>query len=225
MLKTIAWKELRELLPLSISIFIIEIYLILGAHHDVFSSQSARERIETAWTFLFVLGLAFPMILGLWHGARESQQNTYTFLLHRPIRRELIFGVKLFVGACICLLLAALPIGWYSSWAVHMNGRSYMWEFAKPLCAGILLLYFGAFLSMLRPARTMGSQFFPLLGAIFLFLLLFISSAIVLDVNTLDSWRTLAPNGRQVLVLSIGILVEVGFVIAILAVGNTRDYS
>jgi ABC-type transport system involved in multi-copper enzyme maturation permease subunit len=217
MLKSLVWKEFREVMLLILVLICVESYLIWCATRGVTSATPPTLDVETAWNFLFVIGLLFPILLGLWQGARETQQNTYQFLLHRPIRRELIFASKILVGITVCLVLISLPFGMYSNWAAKIRGRPYMHALGMPVSAGVFLLYLGSVLSMLRQARAFGSQFFALLGAIFLFIILLISPVPLSDAGT--------PTFLQIITIAVAIFFEAMFAVVILHVGRTRDYS
>jgi hypothetical protein len=92
-----------------------------------------------------------------------------------------------------------------------------MRELGLPLSVGLLLLYLGSFLSMLRQARAFGSQFFALLGAIFLFIIVLISPVPFSDAGT--------PTLLQIVTIAVAILFETMFAVVVLHVGRTRDYS
>jgi hypothetical protein len=77
--------------------------------------------------------------------------------------------------------------------------------------AGVLLLYFGAFLSGLRPAIWYGSRSYPLFSGIFLCI------ALQIILKELFPFRAI--------LMILGPLAEICFVIAILHVARARDFS
>lgn len=123
-------------------------------------------------SFLVFLGIVVGVTgvaLGLKQTAWESAHNTYHFLLHRPVSREFIFGTKLAVGLTATLLLGAIMILVYATWAARPGdiATPFFWSMTLPawqLLASLSLVYLGAFLSGIRPARWFGSRLGPLLA-------------------------------------------------------------
>jgi hypothetical protein len=122
-------------------------------------------------TWFSLISVVFAVALGFRQSAWESSRGTYLFLLHRPLRRDTIFLVKVATGASVLLVCASLPIVLYGWWAAvpgHHAGpfewsmSTGAWRFALLM----LPLYLGAFLSGLRPARWLGTRLLPLAGAV-----------------------------------------------------------
>jgi hypothetical protein len=117
---------------------------------------------------LVIGGLAIA--LGLKQSAWETGHDTYYFLLHRPSSRRFIFGTKLATGAGILLLIGGLLVMCYALWAATPGNTStpFFWSMTVPawqLWLSMLLVYVGAFLSGIRPARWFGTRLVPLVGA------------------------------------------------------------
>jgi hypothetical protein len=218
MIKSLVWKELRELLPVIVAAIAAECFLIggllrLGNHQQGYS----RGELEVIWPFLYTTAVLYAVVSGLWQAGREALGGHYQFLLHRPLRREAIVGTKITFGAIACLLVVGAPLVWFAVWANRVVRDPRIADFSMPawsLCAGILILYVAAFLSGLRPGRWYGSQFFPLLAGIVLYIL----HQVVAD----DPYL---PASLWVPWLMFGLAIEFFFVIAILHVGRTRDFS
>ena len=164
--------------------------------------------------FFIVAGTA-AVALGLWQTMLESSRGTFQVLLHGPVRRGAIFGAKLAVGIAVCLLVTCLPLLFYALWAAtpgkhaspfHWSMTSWAWE----LCLQLPLLYLGAFLSGLRPARLLGSRFFPLAASLLALLAMEIVAV---------------GLGLPLVAMIPGLLLETVFVMVILYVAATRDYS
>jgi hypothetical protein len=123
------------------------------------------------FTFFFdLVSVVFAVALGFRQSAWESAQGTYLFLLHRPVGRGNVFVVKLATGAGVFLACAFAPIALYGWWAAtpgthpgpfewSMAGTAARWALLVPL------LYFGAFLSGLRPARWLGTRLLPMVAS------------------------------------------------------------
>ena len=212
MLRAIFWKELRELFPaivVAIALQAFIIYAILGVGRK--NSLEPGDLHGVAF-FLTQVSFLFVLIIGIWQNKVEKNQGTFLFLLHRPVRREVIVGTKLLAGACICIAVAVLPLASFSYWAVEKQsirdpGDS-LWNFSWPVCAGILLVYLGAFMSSLREAAWYKSQFLPLFAAI----ALFISLAMIAKTWTLTMLVAL-------------VIIAIGFLLAIFYQAMTRNYS
>jgi hypothetical protein len=128
-------------------------------------------------TFFTLISVIFAVALGFRQSAWESAKGTYLFLLHRPLRRDTIFLTKLATGAGVLLVGASLPVAAYAAWAAvpghhaspfewSMTGPTWRMTFLLPL------LYLGAFLSGLRPARWFGTRLLPLAATLVAFALL-----------------------------------------------------
>jgi hypothetical protein len=113
-------------------------------------------------------GLAIA--LGLKQSAWEAGQGTYNFLLHRPASRRAIFGAKLVVGMALVLVLGGLFVLLYALWTASPGNSAtpFYWSMtasAWQLWASMSLVYLGAFLSGIRPARWFGTRLIPLVAA------------------------------------------------------------
>ncbi|MCA9230665.1 MAG: hypothetical protein KDA57_08435 [Planctomycetales bacterium] len=118
---------------------------------------------------IFVGGLAIG--LGLKQTAWEHGRCTFYFLLHRPIERWQVVATKLAVGLTLMLGILVVAIVWYGWWAATPGKRSVPFEWTMASSAWMLMLtmplvYFGAFLSGMRPGQWFGTRLAPLAGAI-----------------------------------------------------------
>ena len=216
MLKSLLWKESRELLPLVAAAVAAQIFLIGGMmrwqgnpHQDAYG----------IWPLLYVTAVLLAVAAGFWQTWRESLSSQFQFLLHRPLARKRIFEVKISFGLIIVMIFAALPLLCFSLWAdgwmgLHIQGAQ-LSNASIQLCALIPLLYLGAFLSGVRAGQWYGSRFLPLFGAI----LLSVVIGVVGDSLVAASlWSWIAA-------LAAGPAMAVGFVAATLHVTETRDFS
>jgi ABC-2 family transporter protein len=109
--------------------------------------------------------------LGLKQTAWEARQGTFFFLLHRPVSRERVFVGKLAVGLIWVIILSAtylLIYAWWASTAGHVPAP-FDWSMTIPAWqqwVALPLVYLGAFLSGIRPARWWGTRLAPLAAAI-----------------------------------------------------------
>jgi hypothetical protein len=158
------------------------------------------------------LSVLFAIALGFRQSAWESSRGTYLFLLHRPLRRDAVFLTKLAVGAGVLLCCGSVPVVLYAAWAAvpghhagpfewSMTGAVWRVLFLTPL------VYLGAFLSGLRPARWFGTRLLPLAAALGLLVL----------VNSLPWWWYL--SFPLALVLYAALAANVCFV------ARVRDYA
>jgi hypothetical protein len=128
-------------------------------------------------TFFTFISVIFAVALGFRQSAWESAKGTYLFLLHRPLRRDMIFLTKLATGAGVLLVGASLPVAAYAAWSAVPGHHSspFEWSMTGPtwrMTFLLPLLYLGAFLSGLRPARWFGTRLLPLVAALVAFVLL-----------------------------------------------------
>jgi hypothetical protein len=188
MLKSLAIKELRESAGIVVIALLAVAYvlsLLTGVRlmPPFFLSPTGNfpfiyDGFATA--FVLVIG-ALAIGLGLKQSVGESRRGTYYFLLHQPARRTSIFGTKLLVGIAAVLIVGALLILVYALWSAtpgHASAPFYwsMTSWAWQAWFSMPLLYLGAFLSGIRPARWFGTRLMPLVAAGFtVFLIAMIS--------------------------------------------------
>lgn len=158
-----------------------------------------------------LISLAFATALGFRQSAWESSRGTYLFLLHRPIRREAVFSIKLAMGAGVLLFGAGVPIVLYGCWAATpgCHAGPFEWSMSAPawqLFSLAPLVYLGAFLSGLRPARWFGTRLLPLAASLSLVYLIYVPAGWLLGMS---------------LSLSVGCLLAAN----VCFVARVRDYA
>ena len=126
------------------------------------------------WLYITII---LSIVLGFRQTLAESMLDTWSFLLHRPAERNHILAAKLLVGAGLCLICGAVPILVYAWWAATPGTHPSPFEWSMTLSvwkrlACMTLLYLGAFLSGLRPARWQATRLFPLVTAAVLAMLI-----------------------------------------------------
>lgn len=222
MLKALAWKECRDLLPVAALALLVQFYLVFtGTGIDTGILAFLRIGQPTnaipfatdsvSHLFFFVAGAA-AVGLGLWQTMLESSRGTFQFLLHRPIRRETILASKLVVGVLLCLAIAAIPTLLFALWAATPDTHASPFEWsmtswAWQLCLQMTLIYLGAFLSGLRPGKWFGSRFLPLAA----------SSATVFFLSMLGVQAPIA--------VPLCVLLDICLFVVILDVAASRDFS
>jgi hypothetical protein len=177
MLKALVIKELRESAGL-IALAVIGAAYALGEMTGTpvmpwQSSHSYAFPFVSDWSiyYLWLVGGGLAILLGLRQTAWELGQGTYFFLLHRPIGRSRIFGLKLLIGGSLAMIFSAAFILIYAWWAMtpgHVPAPQ-EWRMTTSVWirwVAILPLYVGAFLSGIRPGRWFGSRLIPLVAAI-----------------------------------------------------------
>lgn len=114
-----------------------------------------------------VVAACLAIGLGLRQSAWESVQGTYLLLLHRPAGRQRLIGTKLLVGGGLYLVCSAVPILIYAWWAATPGTHPgpFEWSMTFPawkVWGTTTILYLGAFLGGIRPARWYGTRLLPL---------------------------------------------------------------
>ena len=177
MLKVLVIKELRESAGI-VALAVIGAVYALGELTATTVVPWQANRLYTypfvgdwlSWYFWLLAG-GLAIALGLRQTAWELGQGTYLFLLHRPLPRGHVFGLKLLVGGVLVIVFGAGLILIYASWAAapgHIDAP-FEWRMTTPawiLWIATPLIYLGAFLSGIRPARWFGTRLVPLVAAI-----------------------------------------------------------
>jgi ABC-type transport system involved in multi-copper enzyme maturation permease subunit len=184
MWKALAFKEIRDVLPIvciALIAYLACIACLMG--YPVFFGAFSDETWGTPFldyqikAFISIISIGFTIALGFWQTVAENTRGTWLFLLHRPASQRTIIGVKLAVGASVYLVVSAIPILVYALWAATpgTHPSPFAWWMTEAMWYGWLfpvMVYFGAFLSGVRPARWYGSRLMPLLAVALLATLL-----------------------------------------------------
>ncbi len=223
-MKALALKELRELR--GIAALALVAYLMLAARMMGVKAfdwvPGMPQNMEYPpflsgefLSFFSLLTALFALAIGFRQTAWESSQGTYLFLLHRPISRRAVFIIKLITGSLVYAGCSAVPVILYGWWAAtpgrHPSPFRWSWTQQTWCWIGIMsLIYLGAFLSGLRPARWLGTRLLPVVAAICITLFL-VTSSISLT--------------AQIPAMPVALLVAGVFVYAIQYVAQIRDYA
>jgi hypothetical protein len=177
MLRALIVKELRETAGIvAIALAFYFYFTVKAMRHDLlfwFSSDYGDylyaipfvgERCLSSFAWVSA-GLAIA--LGFRQSLGESIHSTWMFLLHRPIRRTHLIGVKLLVGPAVYLACAAAAVLAYAWWAATpgTHASPFEWSMTVPAWKAWItmpLVYLGAFASGIRPGRWVGSRMLPL---------------------------------------------------------------
>ncbi len=177
MLKALVIKELRE----SAGIIALSILAMIYALSELTGTRMLPWQARGTYGFPFVYdGLEFYLsvciggmatALGLKQTAWEERQGTFFFLLHRPVSRGRVFESKLAVGVGWVVGLSTLFVLVYAWWASRPGSVAAPFEWSMTIPAwrqwvAMPLIYLGAFLSGIRPARWWGTRLAPLAAAI-----------------------------------------------------------
>lgn len=156
-------------------------------------------------------GAVLAIALGIRQSLGDDFRGTAGYLIHRPMGRRMIFGLKLAAGVVTAAVATAIPFGLYTWWAAtpghhpspfqwSMTDAALRWWLSFPL------LYLGSFLSGIRPARWFGTRLVPLAAAAFF----------AFSIQFLSRWWL---AGLPAL-----LLLEAAMLSAIFWVSRTRDF-
>jgi ABC-type transport system involved in multi-copper enzyme maturation permease subunit len=213
MLKAIAWKEFRELLPvLVVGLTMQMLSLLLLIRINTSPNIRLGELLQSGGYLLLLFQIMlFTVVIGFWQNRVELNHGTYLFLLHRPVPRAEIVIVKLLTGAGIAFLIG-LPLLVITilefSLGVAARYSHPPLSYTAPLCLGFTVMYLGAYMSSVRPAPWYKSSGLPLVAALGVF------------IGSLSRLH-LVSTATASAVLAVAIVV---WVIAILQQAVTRDY-
>jgi hypothetical protein len=126
---------------------------------------------ELSFYFSLVAG-GLAIAIGFKQTAWELGQGTYYFLLHRPVERVRVFAYKLLVGGLLVMSFSGFMVLAYALWAAKPGQfeAPFFWSMTASAWTTWIDLppvYFGAFLSGIRPGKWFGTRLVPLLAAIF----------------------------------------------------------
>ena len=172
-------KELREIWWMGLAALVAAAFVAfdamgIGIGHDWRIDWGQRRGRIPFLSGDFRLGIGMTAIclgagLGLWQTMSESITGTWSYLLHRPIRRGQIIATKLFAGVGILIISIGLPFLVYFLWAlsgVHAAPFEFwMMEDSLRLWAAGVVAYLAAFLTGIRTAHIYISRLWPVVPA------------------------------------------------------------
>jgi hypothetical protein len=229
MFRAMAMKELREIRGIVLVALIlygmitiaaidpkspINLFWLLSSDWQIYGSAPFIQD-QFVGRYYFFAGV-MAIALGLWQTFGESARGTYPFLLHRPASGRRLIGMKLIVGSAVYLICTVVPLGVYSLWAATpgVHASPFEWSMTVPSWVAWLamtVLYYGAFLSGIRPGRWYRSRFLPLAAAL---------SVVILVV-------TLASNLFEGMLwpCMMVLVVDIWMIATIFFAAQSRDYA
>jgi hypothetical protein len=169
-------KELRECAPVAAIAALAAAYTVW-----ILTGGSAFPGVPgSTWSVPFVnddiylplllIAGGLAIALGFKQTVLEDVLGTYGYLLYRPVGRQRVFQLKLLVGLVLVQAIAGAMIFSYALWAATpgTHASPFFWSMtttAWTVWAVQPLVYLGAAISGLRPARWYASRLMPLLGA------------------------------------------------------------
>lgn len=215
----LAYKEFRETLPVA-AIGLAAFFLVAaGGTSFGLAPQLFNDRQDSIPfvsdnfpSRLAIVAGVFAIALGFWQMLGDFYRDAQLFLLHRPISRETIYGVKLTIGLAVYLSCTALAILVHALWAATPGTHASPFEWSMTLSAWrswltITSLYLAASLCGIYPAAWFGTRLAPLVAMI----------AISSILAFLD-----LPTGVDLLLIAV---INVALVIAIFQVVRTREFA
>ncbi len=230
MLKALAVKELRETAwmgGVALAVYAWIVWRLMQSEAEPGLAARGLTATEALWgtargqipfvsgqflTWLVIVSVCLCIALAMRQTVGESRGGTFPLLLFRPASRERIIAAKLAAGVWLLLLCSAVPLLVYAAWAATPGTHASPFEWSMTVPAWKMwfsapLLYLGAFLCGIRPARWIGTRLLPFVAVAFL---VFLGQILPLT----WPWLLLAA-----------LLVGALLVANILFVARTRDFS
>ena len=175
-MRAMFWKECRELLPAAVSsCLVVAMYCGYTAWnalgHINLNDYQYPDAVYNIAPCLVVLAPLAALLIGFLQIVPEMRRDRWSFLVHRPATRTLLFWGKVLPGLMLYLAATALP--YYGSiwWIVRHMKMLVPFDIGMTEAgvANILagaLFYFAAMLVAIRPARWYGGRALPLVAAL-----------------------------------------------------------
>lgn len=115
--------------------------------------------------FVLALGMAARQVV------IEDHHRNFHQLLALPARLREVFGAKMVAGLVVFVVSLALPVVVYALWAGAPGTQPGPFEWSMLALPGqvvltLPILYFGFFLTFVRPAHWLGTKLLPLVPAV-----------------------------------------------------------
>ncbi len=179
--------------------------------------------IQASWLLRFgFLVAAIAGALGMSMSLDDGLRGTWAFALFRPVSRQAYIGAKLLVGGAVTLALSVLPVAVYSMWAATPGivVAPFRWSQLQPAieaCGWSVVIFLGAFLSGIRPAKWWWSRLWPLATSVVLGMLFWLASL------EPDFPPGLTATASEYWCLCVGMVTVLS--VSILAVVEERDFA
>ncbi len=179
-MKAMIWKELREQRVLAGGLLFLFVCLQLYAYWSdshipglLFRNESASlaQRLQPLLSenYHLLLSLFCPILGALigWQQIHsERHRDLRAYMVHRPIELRTLFHAKLIAGLGLYALITGVPMLCFYLWISIPGNFAAPFEWSMGLSLiGFFLAgttgYFAAMLTMLRPARWIGSRALP----------------------------------------------------------------
>ena len=188
-----------------------------------FPTQAGFALAQAGWLLWFgFLLAAIASVFGLAMSLEEGLRGTWQFALFRPVSRRAYIGVKLVVGGVLTLALSVLPVAVFAVLAATPGNVAapFRMSLLQPeieACGWSVVVFLGAFLSGIRPAKWWWSRLWPLVTVVVLGMWFWLTS--------LDPHFPIAitPTSAEYWGLCVGMVVVL--VVSILAVVEERDFA
>jgi hypothetical protein len=224
MLKTLALKELRETIGIAaLALILFANYVLNGMGVRLLPiGPAGRYSIpfvsDPLLQSFVVIAVLLAVALGFRQSVWESAFGTDQFLLHRPVSRIQLIGVKLFVGIAVLMICSTLPILAYASWAATpgTHASPFEWSMTEPfwrIPLATTMIYLASFLSGIRPARWVGTRLVPLAAVAFLAMIVAAGAPYFAVLPAWWIWWA-----------GVVVLVDAVLVVSILFAFRTRDF-
>jgi hypothetical protein len=219
MTRALIYKEFRETLPIAGLALLALLFVASNGTGFEFVRGLLNDRRDgipfvgdAFGSRLAIVAGFFAIALGLWQTLGDFNRDAQLFLLHRPVTRQHMYGVKLATGMCVYLASTAIAIILYAIWAATPGNHASPFDWSMTLPAwrtwlSVTCLYLAAALCGIYPAAWLGTRLAPLaaVGAIY-----FICSAL--------------PMPAAAMLLTV-VAMDIALTIAILHVVKMRDFA
>jgi hypothetical protein len=178
--RAMLWKECRET-GLIAGLIMLAVGGVLGVMVARESWAVARPNMANSYVtacdaFLdgpySIMAAMAALIVGFMQFVRESRQDRFGFLVHRPVSRAQLFWSKVAAGIGLYALALLVPLGIAMAWASHPYNipLPFSWAMGLPalsdVVAGIPLYFAGVLVARRSEARWIGSRLLPVAGPI-----------------------------------------------------------
>lgn len=186
--------------------------------------QAGFALAQTDWLIWFGFLLAsIATVVGLAMSLDDGLRGTWAFALFRPVSRRTYIGAKLLVGGVVTLVLSMLPVVVYSMWAARPGNVAapFRWSQLQPAieaCGWSVVVFLGAFLSGIRPAKWWWSRLWPLVTTVTLGMWFWLASF-----DPQLDFGPLMPTTPQYWVVCLAMVIALS--VSILAVVEEREFA
>lgn len=166
-MKSLLWKELRQLAPWSALMLLATAAIMIGVLVSEFDGYRTRVLVDEAFAAVVFVSGAAAILLGFLQTVLEVRRDQWAFLVHRGLSATQIFLAKVVAGLAAYAAITLVPVVIAAIWCGWggVERFPFSWHQLRPMLVAIVAsagLYFATILGVVWKGPWYFSRLLPL---------------------------------------------------------------